>query len=153
MRSTKPPTEHVVELWPLERLQPYERNPRLCPQRAIEKVAAWIAEFGFRSADPGRRQGVIIAGHTRWPPPAARPCPGAVDRSCELWPRAGTSLRLADNRTAQETSWNDELLGPEIADLAAGHYDLDLLGFDCPELSALLNRRRPDDPDAVPEPP
>ena len=139
MRSTPTTTEHVVELWPLERLQPYERNPRLCPQRAIEKVAASITEFGFRQPIVVDQEGVVIVGHTRLA--AARQLGLArvpVHVASSLSPEQVRAYRLADNRTAQETSWNDELLGAEIADLAASDYDLDLLGFDCAELSALL---------------
>jgi ParB-like chromosome segregation protein Spo0J len=38
----------TVEMWPIERLIPYARNPRQIPQTAIDKVAASIQEFGFR---------------------------------------------------------------------------------------------------------
>ena len=155
MSSTQALAEHLVELWPLERLQPYERNPRLCPQRAIEKVAASIAEFGFRQPIVVDRDGVLIVGHTRL---AAAKLLGLarvpVHVAAELSPEQVRAYRLADNRTAQETSWNDELLGAEIADLAASDYDLDLLGFDYPELSALLELAGgQSDPDELPSAP
>jgi ParB-like chromosome segregation protein Spo0J len=38
----------TVEMWPIERVIPYARNPRQIPQTAIDKVAASIQEFGFR---------------------------------------------------------------------------------------------------------
>ena len=43
-------SELVVCAWPLDRPIPYARNSRKIPQRAIDKVAASIKEFGFRQA-------------------------------------------------------------------------------------------------------
>src|ERR1017187_6229413 len=37
-----------VEVWPIERVIPYDRNARKIPQQAIDKVAASIKEFGWR---------------------------------------------------------------------------------------------------------
>jgi len=33
-----------IELWPIERLLPYEKNPRVIPPEAIAKVAASIKQ-------------------------------------------------------------------------------------------------------------
>jgi len=54
-----------VEWWPLDKLIPYARNARICPESAIAKVAGSLAEFGFRQPIVVDEQGVIIAGHTR----------------------------------------------------------------------------------------
>jgi hypothetical protein len=35
-----------VEYWPVERLKPYERNPRK-NDKAVDKIRASIREFGF----------------------------------------------------------------------------------------------------------
>jgi phage terminase large subunit-like protein len=37
-----------IEQWPTDRPQPYKRNARKITQKAIDKVAASIREFGFR---------------------------------------------------------------------------------------------------------
>jgi len=55
----------LVELWPIERVKPYERNPRL-NDGAVDAVAASIKEFGFRQPIVVDRDGVIVVGHTRW---------------------------------------------------------------------------------------
>ena len=54
-----------IEQWPVERLLPYPRNARVCPEAAIAKVAGSIHEFGFRNPILVDGEGVIIAGHTR----------------------------------------------------------------------------------------
>jgi len=46
--ATQRPSALAVEPWPIERPIPYENNPRVVPKSAIDKVAASIAEFGFR---------------------------------------------------------------------------------------------------------
>ena len=37
-----------VCLWPIDKVIPYARNSRKIPERAVDKVAASIREFGFR---------------------------------------------------------------------------------------------------------
>jgi hypothetical protein len=37
-----------VELWPIERPRPYEKNPRQISDEGLAKIAASIKEFGFR---------------------------------------------------------------------------------------------------------
>lgn len=36
-----------IELWPLERLAPYQRNPGTHSEEQVTQIAASIAEFGF----------------------------------------------------------------------------------------------------------
>ena len=64
--------ELEVEWWPIEQVIPYARNPRVCPETAITKVAASIDEFGWR-------QPIVVderGRHRRRPhPPAGGPAP------------------------------------------------------------------------------
>ena len=41
-------SELRVEVWPLERVVPHAKNPRVISSAAIEKVASSIKQFGFR---------------------------------------------------------------------------------------------------------
>jgi ParB-like chromosome segregation protein Spo0J len=41
-------SELRVEVWPLERVVPYAKNPRVISSAAIEKVASSIKQFGLR---------------------------------------------------------------------------------------------------------
>jgi len=54
-----------IELCAIDKLKPYEQNPRKCPDSAIAKVARSIQEYGFRQPIIVDKDGVIIAGHTR----------------------------------------------------------------------------------------
>src|SRR4051812_12348819 len=51
--------------WPIAKPIPYGRNSRKIPERAIDKVAASIKEFGWRVPIVVDRDGVVICGHTR----------------------------------------------------------------------------------------
>ena len=141
---SKPVSDLAIAWWPITKPIPYARNARLCPEAAIAKVAASLKEFGFRQPIVVDGDGVVIAGHTRLL--AAQRLGLArvpVHVARDLTPQQVKAYRLADNRTAQETSWDLELLPLEIAELADLGYDLDVLGFDPEELtsSARASRR------------
>ena len=146
----------LVELWPIERVKPYERNPRV-NDSAVDAVAASLREFGWRQPIVVDAQGVIIVGHTRWK--AAKKLGLAqvpVHVATDLTPEQIQAYRIADNQTATIADWDFTLLPLELADLKAANFDLGLLGFDQDELAKLL---APDgaagltDPDDVPAPP
>ncbi len=128
-----------VELIDIGRVIPYARNPRRNEQ-AIAKVAASIKEYGFRQPIVVDEEMVIIAGHTRLQ--AAQHLGLSkvpVHIATGLTNTQIKAYRLADNRTAQEAEWDEELLGLELGELAEQGFDLDLTGFDGDELEKLLS--------------
>ena len=62
---------------------------------------------------------------------------------------------LADNRTALDAGWDNDLLKIELQDLDAAGFDLSLTGFDIGEIAALTldTTEGLTDPDAVPDAP
>src|SRR5688500_2590880 len=146
-----------VTLWPIERVTPYDRNPRLNDGAAVDAVAASLKEFGFRQPIVVDRGGVIVVGHTRWK--AAKKLGLAqvpVHVAKDLTPEQAKAYRLADNKTNELAEWDKTLLPLELADLQAMNFDLGLLGFTKDELSALLDTGAQDglcDPDDIPAPP
>jgi hypothetical protein len=36
-----------IELWPIDRLRPYERNPRTHSEGQVDQIAASMVEFGW----------------------------------------------------------------------------------------------------------
>ena len=121
----------LVETWPIERIKPYERNARKIPQKAVDKVAASLKEYGWRQPIVVDEQGVILAGHTRrlgaiqngW-------TEAPVHVAAGLSSKQQRAYRLMDNRSHEEASWDMELLAPELAELKAMDFDLGLTGFD-----------------------
>ena len=122
-------------MWQPSRCIPYARNARLIPDSAIGKVAASIKEFGFKQPIVVDAENVIIAGHTRLLA-AERLGLDAVPVlvADDLTPAQVKAYRLADNRTGQEATWDMELLGIELEDLAGLDIDLSMTGFDASEL-------------------
>jgi len=144
-----------VTLWPLERIVPFARNARKIPPQAVDRVAASIREFGWRVPIVVDREGVIICGHTRLLAAQKLGMKEApVHVADSLTPAQVRTYRLLDNRSHEETSWDEDLLGLELLDLKGLVIDLDLTGFDPVEIDDLLGRANGEgltDEDSVPE--
>jgi DNA modification methylase len=128
-----------IEIWSLNRIRPYEKNARKIPQRAVDKVAASLQEYGWQQPIVVDKQGVIVVGHVRrlgalqlgW-------TEAPVHVADNLTPAQIRAYRLMDNRSHQEADWDLDLLGPEIAALSELSFDLSLTGFNVHELDSLL---------------
>jgi site-specific DNA-methyltransferase (adenine-specific) len=148
-----------IELWPLDRLKPYERNARTHSAEQIAQIAASIVEFGFTNPILVDSGDGIIAGHGRLQ--AARELglstvPVVV--LDHLSDRQRRAYVLADNQLALNAGWDLELLRTELQDLVADDFDLSVIGFSDEELEDLLpevEELPPEDADneAVPEAP
>lgn len=151
-----------IEMWPTSNVKPYAKNPR-DNDNAVAPVAASIKEYGFRQPIVVDADGVIIVGHTRHR--AAQILDLAevpVHIATDLSPAKVKAYRLADNKTGELATWDEDVLADEIVDLRSladmPEIDLDMtaLGFGDDELDALfaddLNEGETD-PDDVPERP
>lgn len=145
-----------IELRKLSEIKPYENNPRLNDD-AVDSVAQSIREFGFRQSIVVDSEYVIIVGHTRYKAAlklGLEKVPTHVAK--DLTPEQIKAYRIADNKTAELSDWNYDLLPIELAELRGMNYDLGLLGFDQDELATLLDPGVKDglcDPDEVPAQP
>jgi DNA modification methylase len=145
-----------IDLWPLDRVKPYENNPR-ANDSAVDAVTASLREFGFRQPIVVDTDGVVICGHTRLKAAAKLGLEKVpVHVAKDLSPDQVRAYRLADNQSATLSTWDYELLPVELAGLQEANYDLALLGFDSDRLAELLNPGVRDgltDPDEIPAPP
>jgi DNA modification methylase len=148
-----------IELWPVDRLRPYERNARTHSAEQVAQIAASIVEFGFTNPILVDSSDGIIAGHGRLTAAQGlglRTVPVVVlDHLSE---RQRKAYILADNQLALNAGWDTDLLRGELQDLAELDFDLTLIGFSDDELADLLpdiEELPPEDADAdaVPEPP
>ncbi len=156
MNTRSYPGARHIELWPLERLIPYARNPRTHSDAQVAQIAASIAEFGFNNPILVDTKAGIIAGHGRLL--AARKLqlqevPVIVlDHLTDAQKRA---YILADNQLALNAGWDDDLLRAELAALQEEDVNVRLIGFDDEELARLLAAQDAaeglTDEDAVPE--
>ena len=149
-----------IEYRPTDQLIPYVNNARKHSDKQISQIAASIKEFGFCNPILVDGENGVIAGHGRL---AAAQKLGMDKVPCvELKDLTDTQRRayiLADNRLAETSEWDPELLKNELSDLKIEgvDFDLELTGFELPELEDIMGAgadggtEGQTDPDAVPE--
>ena len=145
-----------IEIADINSIKPYENNPRKLSEKAIEKVAMSLKEYGFRQPIVVDKDRIIVAGHTRFRASkklGLKQVPVSIIDN--LTPEQINAYRIADNRTAEESEWDNELLKMEIKELEDKDFKLDLLGFNEDQLNDLLFEEKQGltDEDAVPEAP
>ena len=125
----------------LSEIRPYERNPRIIPQAAVDAVARSIQAFGFRQPIVVDGDGVILAGHTRYK--AAQQL--GLEEVPVVWQTDITDLqargyRIADNKTAEISAWDREALDDEVRQIAQQYGDFDVkdLGLSDWEIQRIL---------------
>lgn len=111
-------------------IRPYENNPRK-NDGAVDAVAASIREFGWKVPVVIDKDGVIVAGHTRYK--AAQklgidkiPCIVADD----LTEEQVRAYRLADNKVGELAEWDFDALSDELAQLDFSGIDMSDFGFE-----------------------
>ena len=147
-----------IEVWPADKLVPYDKNPRTHSTEQVSQIAASIAEFGFLNPILVDTAAGIIAGHGRLQ--AAKQLGLAqvpvvvLDHLTEAQKRAYV---IADNKLALNAGWDEDLLRAEMVALSAENFDLPVIGFSDDELADLLADSNVaagnTDEDAVPEAP
>jgi ParB-like chromosome segregation protein Spo0J len=148
-----------IELWAIDRLRPYERNPRTHSEAQVDQIAASMVEFGWTNPILIDENAGILAGHGRLL--ATRKLGLAevpVIRFEHLSEAQKRAYVLADNQIALQAGWDDALLAEEVTWLRDERFDLDLIGFDATELERLLaladgEGASDEAEDEVPEPP
>ena len=115
-------------------INPYENNPRN-NNEAVEKVAVSITDYGFRVPIIIDSNNVIVAGHTRYKAALKIGCESVpcivID---DLTPEQIRAYRLVDNKTAEYSSWDFEMLEKELKSL-----DIDISEFEFPDLGETLD--------------
>lgn len=130
----------TIEHIPIADLRPNPSNPRHNDE-AVDAVARSIQQFGFNNPIITDADLNIAAGHTRLK--AAKLLGLAtvpVIRVPGLTGSKFTGFTIADNATAEISSWDEELLSKLVAELNLDpEFDLAALGFDDKELTDLLD--------------
>lgn len=128
----------TVEYWPIDRILPYAANAREHSDEQVRQLAESMAQFGFTNPCLVDADGVLIAGHGRLLAAAKLGLATApVIKLGYLTPAQARAYRLADNRIALNSTWNEALLAEELAALES-EIDPQSLGFDEDEIDRLL---------------
>lgn len=142
-----------VEWWPIDRPQPYPMNARKWTKSAVEKVAASIKSFGWRQPIVCDSEDVIVIGHLRLASARFLELTEVpVHAASDLSPAQIKALRIADNRTHEESDWIEDLLNAELLELKSLDFDLQLTGFSSRELAAMLDQPNPEEDEIPPVP-
>jgi len=147
--------DYKIEIWSIERLVPYARNPRK-NDAAVDRMSASIREFGFKIPVLARTDGEVVDGHLRLKAAKKLGITEVPVILCDEWtPAQVKAFRLMVNRSVAWADWDEELLSLELLDLDGLDFDLSLTGFEEKELTKLLNAQDAapglTDEDAVPE--
>lgn len=112
-------------------LKGYEKNSRTHSEDQIERIQASINEFGFINPVVIHSDDVIVAGHAR--------VEAAIALGIKEIPTINashltkTQMRayvIADNRLAELSDWDEDILKGELSDLMGLDFDINLTGFD-----------------------
>lgn len=141
-----------VEYWPVDRLQPYERNPRK-NDKAVPRMVASIREFGFAVPVLARSTGEVIDGHLRLKGAIAAKLAEVPVIVCDGWSDAQVkAFRLMANRSVTWANWDLDALALEFGELKALDFDLSLTGFDSREIDAFTLEPNAAEDDVPPVP-
>ena len=131
----------------INKLQPDSKNPRIHSEKQIQQVARSIEAFGFNVPFLVDRKLRLIAGHGRL---AACQLLGidkvptiCLDHLTENQLRA---FMIADNRLAEQATWDPNLLAEQLRELCDVelNFDLEATGFQVAEIDVLLEAASPE---------
>src|ERR1039457_3057332 len=138
-------TASQIQIWPIDRLVFYVRNPRK-NDSVVDRMCASIVEYGFKIPVLARSDGEVVDGHLRLKAAKKLGISEVPVILCDEWSEAQVkAFRLMVNRSVGWAEWDDELLSQELADLKGLDFDLSLTGFDDREIDDFL--RDPGDDD------
>ncbi len=131
---------YKVEYVAIDNLRPSSSNPRKHTPKQICKLKNSIKRFGFTTVVVIDAYGKIYAGEARWL--AAKKlglkCIPCIRRE-GLTKEDLRAYRLADNRITEEAEWDSSLLKIELQELIDLSFDMELTGFDIPEIDLILH--------------
>jgi DNA modification methylase len=135
----------------ISQLKPAVRNPRTHSKKQIAQIARSIEEFGFVNPVLIDGENRIVAGHGRVE--AAKLLGLTSVPTVAVTHLSAEQLRLyaiVDNRLAELSGWDDNLLAVEFEDLSriAETLELNITGFELPAIDLIIQARtREPDPE------
>lgn len=139
-------------------LIPYDRNTRTHSDEQITEVAASIKEFGFTNPILIDGTNGVIAGHGRLL--AAKKLglnKVPVIEVSHLSDAQKRAYIIADNKLAEKSGWDEELLALELGELAQLDYGFEVTGFSNTEFASIMDAVSKvstsglTDPDVIPD--
>lgn len=124
-------TTTTMLMKPTVALVPYAHNARIHDDDQILALRASLREFGFVAPVLIDSADNILAGHARL---AAAKAEGLSEVPCVLVEHLSELQRrayiLADNRLAEQATWDEDLVSLELQSLSEAGFEFSLTGFD-----------------------
>lgn len=130
-----------IEKRNIDLIKPYWRNPRN-NDKALEAVKESIRRYGYNQPIVVDTENVIIAGHTRYKALRQLGYKNVAVVVLDIDEDKAKQYRIADNKTAEMSEWDDDLLMFELREIEELE-DMEIF-FDKGELDALLDIREED---------
>lgn len=119
-----------VQQVPVEQLSPYVNNPRTHSPAQVDMLVNSLKEFGFVNPILTGDDGTIVAGHGRLMAAQVLNMETVpVIRLSHLTDDQKKAYVIADNKLAENSGWDDDLLQAELAALGDVGFDLTVLGW------------------------
>ena len=123
----------------VEELAPYDKNPRI-NEAAIEKVAKSIEVHGFNQPIVVDQDNRICVGHTRFYAAKRLDLDEVPVYKKEMNEAQFIAYNIADNKTSDYSTWDEELLKENITELNELQSDLlDSIGFSDDDLAGIFD--------------
>ncbi len=141
----------IIEMMSSSDLKPDPRNSKLHPAKQLKQVMRSIEEFGWTNPVLIDEEGSVLAGHLRLE--AAKKLGIKQVPTIKLSHMTAAQKRayiIADNRIAENGSWDAKLLAleHEAIQLLDPEFDLSLTGFDHDDIEVMFdNLLRPNQDD------
>lgn len=131
----------------IDELIAYDGNPRKHSKNQLSKLTASIREFGFAMPVLVDCEDVIIAGHARVEAARTAGMHEVPVLVADQWSKAQVrAYRLADNRLAELSDWNEELLAVELAAIIEfDETSIEILGWETAEIDLIFDTGAKDD--------
>ena len=133
------PEGELLHLAP-DALKPYGTNAKVHSKAQVRLIADSVQAYGFNTPIVIDENDVVLCGHGRLE--AAKllklktvPC-FRVDALSEVAKRA---YRLADNKIAENASYDWEVVASELEALCAVDYDLQITGYSVVEIDRIIH--------------
>ena len=127
-----------IELIDIDKIIPYNKNPRY-NEDAIDYVRQSIEDYGYLNPILINKDNIIISGHTRYE--ALKDLNKKqieVIRIVDLTPELEKAFRIADNKVAEFSYWDNAKLQKELSqviDNTLKYYDFEYNNLDEVEIN------------------
>ena len=124
-----------LEIRPIAELRPYANNARIHTPEQIDKLRASLRTYGFVRPLLIDAGGTVLAGHGIL---EAAKAEGLIEAPCvpveHLSEAEARAYILADNRLAELSTWDEEVVSGELSALRDAGFGLDLTGFSASDI-------------------